>query len=897
MEQPHTLHPLDDQQELVIFLQILNGIHFQQEKQGRKIALVASLNSQVFETVSRRPVTPGSGTAAFNAKLVWQCDRYSLKLMKTKNSPIKLDCFEVQPTGARCLIGSVVIPLRSVPVVTQARIKSLQPRWYRLIGIEHERWRRMKPEINLLVMVTNYQYMNQCSIRDDVSTPEMSGDEESKISALNPARFPSNVRLLEERGLLQVGCYDKADELFVFEIELKCAQHLEQLCPGNDSFCLLYELFGEHHVSTAERVKTGSAVFNIKAKIRINLRTSLEALADYLDSGFKIMFSVLLNCGQIPNKPDRIKSAKAIGKATVDFVGFLKSNHLEDFMAIYAANNKTLDMVRNVPILTDNTNHQMEDKPHEKMIIPSLKYKLSLRYLGNDRPILEDAMEMQTGTTGTVNLTPQFEEKQHTAEHDASKAQSSVEAIMKQVSKEAEHSAAICQPSTPQSPREKCVEEQKKVNIETILMTTEQDLRDIRRTFAFLVRVGTVKFTSSPSPGMWQLALQHPKADTPFTKITLELLPDNAVHEDRIEFGDVTLELLFSTLPDRVVDTISSEPSKLTLNGPHGSYALGRLDNESLLVGSRERQPAGVLVMVNEGGENVAIASVSCDLKEVGLNHNCQLTVMQEKVDCCLNAGPSVHCTQQKGFDETIAYKLLEEQKAWMQEQRKQFSVQLREKEQKHLQALAQSWKEQRTITEKRLSDRLAHVDALAAALEEANREPESNVPQDSMRLKQMEQHFRAQLEEIRAKAIRLEQDAESQIETTRRQSKELQQQQIQLSADQQYLIDSNRALRMELEQKRARCVQMEQQLEELTASKQHYKEEWAKQTRKVHQLQQELSMARTPYFQPSAKDNRMSRQKKASGSVSQMSLTRSSAHQGAGDGCSSCNCPKDSDD
>ncbi|XP_053659886.1 centrosomal protein of 120 kDa-like [Anopheles marshallii] len=897
MEQPDTLHPLDDQPELVIFLQILNGIHFQQEKLGRKIALVASLNSQVFEAVSRRPVTPGSGTASFNAKLVWQCDRYSLKLMKTKNSPIKLDCFEIQPTGARCLIGSVVIPLRSVPVVTLARVKSLQSRWYRLIGIEHERWRRMKPEINLLVMVTTCQYMNQCTIRDDVSTPEISGDEESKISAPNPTRFPSNVQLLEGRGLLQVGCYDKAADLFVFEIELKCAQHLEQLCPGNDSFCLLYELFGEHHVSTAERVKPGSAVFNIKAKIRINLRTSLEALADYFESGFKILISVLLDRGQTPNNPDRIKTGKTIGKATVDFVGFLKSKHLEDFKAVYAANNNTLHMVRNVPFFAAHSNYQMEDKLQEKQIIPSLKYKLSLRYLGNDRPILKDAIETQTDATGTENLTPQFEEKQHTVEQNASKPESSKETAMKQVSNEAVPSAAVCQPSTPQSPREKCVEEQKKVNIDAILMTSEQDLRDIRRTFAFLVRVGMVKFTSSPSPGLWQLALQHPKADTPFTKITLELLPDVAVHEDRIEFGDVTLELLFSALPDRVVDTISSEPSKLTLNGPHGSYALGRLDNESLLVGSRERQPAGVLVMVNEGGENVAIASVSCDLKEVGLNYNCQLAVIQEKVDGCLNAGPSLHGTQLKGFDETIAYKLLEEQKAWMQEQREQFSEQLREKEHKHLQALAQSWKEQQTVTEKRLAERLAHVDALAAALEESHRKTESNVPQDTLRVKQMEQQFRAQLEEIRAKAIRLEQEAETQIETTRRQGKELQQQQIQLSADQQYLVDSNRALRIELEQERARCVQLQQQLEELTVSKQQYKEQWAKQTRKVHQLQQEVSMARTPYFQPSAKDSRISRRKNATGSVCQMSMAGSSAHQGAGDGCSICNCPKDSDD
>uniref|UniRef100_A0A182VXM7 Uncharacterized protein n=1 Tax=Anopheles minimus TaxID=112268 RepID=A0A182VXM7_9DIPT len=856
--------PLDDQQGMIIFVQILSGIHFQQEKQGRKIALTASLNQQVFEAVSQRPVTPGSGTASFNANLVWQCDRHCLKLMKNKNAPIKLDCYEVQPSEARCLVGSVVIPLRSVPVVTQARIQSLKPRWYRLIGIENERWRRIKPELKLLVMVTDSQHLNQCNaIRDDVSTPEVSGDEQTQRSEPKPEKLPSNVELLEERGLLQVGCKDTDMDLFVFEIVLKGAQHLDQLCPGTDSFRLIYELFGEQHVSMAERTKAGSAMFAIKAKIIINLRTSVAALADYFDNGFKILISVLLDRDQTLES-GKINSAKAIGKAALNFVDFLKINRLEDFKANYSASNNTLDVVRNIPIFAANTKNKLEDRINEKMIIPSLKYKLSLRYLGSDGPILKDTLETLTGGTATE---PAQEKNSNQQIDEQNVSKSSVEPTMKNNTKEAVPNEDATKPSTPQSSRVNFEGAQEKVNIDTILMASEQDLRDIRRTFAFRVRVGTVKFNSCPSPGLWQLALQHPKADTPFTKIRLELQPDIAVHEDRIEFGDVTLELLFSALPDRVVDTISSEPSKLTLNGPHGSCALARLDNESLLVGTRERHPAGVLVMVNEAGENVAIASVSCDLKEVGLNYNCQLSSPQPTIDCCHMAGPPVHGTQQKRFDATIAYKLVEQQKAWMQEQRKQFIKQLKEKEEKHLKELARGWKEQQTVAEKRLADRLAHVDALAAALEESQRTMETHDPQDSSRVKQIEQQFRAQLEEIRAKAIKLEQEAEAQIETTRRQSKELQEQQIQLSSDQFYLVDSNRALRNELDQERAGRAQLEERIEELAASKQHYKEQWAKLTRKVHQLEQELSMARTPYFQPSAKDKRMGKRKNATGS------------------------------
>uniref|UniRef100_A0A182PF15 Uncharacterized protein n=1 Tax=Anopheles epiroticus TaxID=199890 RepID=A0A182PF15_9DIPT len=857
---------MDDDQQLAIFVQVLGGIHFQQEKQGRKIALTASLNQQVFEAISRRPVTAGSGTASFNAKLVWQCDRFFLKCMKTKNAPIKLDCYEVQPSGVRSLIGSVVIPLRSVPVVMLSRLKSIKPRWYRLIGIESERWRRIKPELKLLVMVTELQHLSQCANRDDSSTPDLSGDEQHvmKQSEPKPDKLPSNVELLEDRGLLQVGCKDTETDLFEFNIFLKCAKHLDILCPGTKTFHLQYELFGERHESVAERTKSGHPVFDVMSKISINLRSSVAALIQFFEKDFTIAVTVLVDGAE--------KLQRTVGKATINFNGFLKTSHLEEFKESYSASNYTLEMVRTVDISAPSLKREQD---HTDQITPSLKIKLSLRRLGSDRPIAEkktseaaiDSAVSQQGATTTINEPP---EKLETVELSPK---------------------PITKPPTPSNAQA----ERGMIDMERILMTTEQNLRDIRHTFAFRVRVGMVRFTSGPSAGMWQLALQHPKADTPFTKIRLELLPGIAVHEDRIEFGDVTLELFFSALPDRVVDIIGSEPSKLTLNGPHGAYAQARLDNESLLVGTRERQPSGVVVMINEAGENVAIGSISCSLEEVGLNYNCQLQVQEQQTqhDCCHNSAIPQSCQgTAKRFDETVAYQLVEKQKTWMHEQRQHFLEQLEQKERKHLQALERSWRERQAETEKRLADRLAHADALAAALEEAHRKPSethAKLEDGSLRVKQIEQQFKAQLEEIRAKAERLEQEAETQIETTRRQCRELQQQQTELHISQQLLLSSNRTLQNELDQERAARATLEQQLEELAESKQNYKELWAKQTRKVHQLQEELSKARTPYYQASAaRDTRRgSRRKSIVSSASQTSVARSAARQGAGDCCS----------
>ncbi|XP_053672705.1 centrosomal protein of 120 kDa-like [Anopheles nili] len=878
-------HMFEDQQQLIIFLQVHGGIHFQQDKQGRKIALSASLNQQVLEAISQRPVTPGSGTASFNSKLVWACNRVDLKDMKTKNAPIKLECYVVEPGGNRNPIGSVVIPLRSVPVVPLSRTKTIKPRWYRLIGIENARWRREKPELHLLVMVTDEQYLSKSNCQEGTSTPDMSGDEVVTEPAQPttvypipaPDQLPSNVELLTNRGLLQIGCKDSDTDLYLFELVFKCAQHLDVLCPGIDSFRLRYLLFGDYHMSVAERKEQGSAVFNIMEKIVMNVRSSALALADYFQNVFQIVVELLPDDDPASTF---ISTGGVIGGAVIDLVDFVKPNRLAD-------NNPTLEAIRNVPISVRGKKAlqaQDEDKMDEKLIVPSLKCKFSLRYLGSDQPIPsvgENERKLIEPETCNAVVQPDMV---------TSKTVLAKEDFLESDAKKSKTTSSI------QPAEAKGTKQREHVDVDEILLATEQDLRDIRHTFAFRVGVGTVKFTSSPSSGLWQLALQHPKADTPFTKVTLELLPDVAVYEDRIEFGNLTLELLFSALPDRVVETIGSEPSKLTINGPHGFHALARLDNENLLIGTRERQPSGVVVMVNESTENVAIASIGCALQEVGLNYNSQLAVL-EVGNCNHHSGhPQQHPPKVSApFDETIAYQLVEEQKVWMREQRKQFLEQLKDKERKHLQAMSHNWKMRRAEAEKRLVERLTHNQALAAALEEARRTLEKRAPDESSKVAQLEQQYRAQLETIRTKALRLEQEAEEQIALTRRQCRELQQQLAELSLDQQHLIEANRQLRIELDQERTDRMQESEayrkQLHEVTESKQHYKEQWAKLTRKVHQLEQGLSVTRSPYYMPGKKESRTGRRTEMGGSGSQMSVPHN-PRQGAGDCCVACDCP-----
>ncbi|XP_035782073.1 uncharacterized protein LOC118461172 [Anopheles albimanus] len=845
----------NNEEQLVIFLKIIQGIRFHQDKPSRKIALIASLDHTTLNTISRRPITPGGGSASFNASIVWACDRFSVKRMKTTNQPIKLDCFESLPDGRRSLIGSVVIPLRSVPVVTLIRTKQIQPRWYRLIGIESERWRQRKPELQLLVMITDPRYLQTDDGKDSSTGDELSEERQETTIFRNPnaTRLPEAVELLEDRGLLQVGNRDKDTDLFLLEIVLKCGRHLDRLTPGENTFHLRYQLLGDHYEPVAERKEHGSAVFVVQEKISINLRSSIAALGHFLRDDFKIAVDVLREDREQLEGEDPAKST--VGTTVIDFVNFLVEKDLSAFKEKYCQHKDTLAAVRVFPIQTIDRREAdggTGDQGDELQVEPSLKCKFSLRFLGSDASnSTEESNEIKQPTSSPMDDGDCEMMVFSTTQEKLSKTP------IEEPTKGIEHS----QMKPPTEQTKETSERHEKVDIETILLTAQHDLRDIRRTFAFSVAIGGVKFNVNPSAGMWQLTLQHPKADTPFTRIVLELLPETIAPSDRMEFGDVALKLLFSTLPDDILATIGSEPSKLTLNGPHGLYAYAWLDNSSLLVGTREKRSSGVLVLVNDSGESMAIASVTCTLEEVGLNYNSQLRPAQASHKPSSQTKKATACHHQhtgRPFDETIAYYLLEEQKEWMCKERERFARELREKEVEHLEKLTRDWKVKQSRDEKLLADHLAHAETLVSTLEEARRTLEGRYrgPEDDKRVQQQENQFQQQLAAIRAKAIRLQQEAECQIEATRKQCLEMQDQLAEQTYQHQLLLEKNRALQMELDEERERWAKEEEglrrALDETAQSKTYYKEQWAKMTRELHRLRQELSVSRTPYYQSS---------------------------------------------
>lgn len=800
--------------QLVIALHILDAINFHRPK-NTPILFSASLDRNVLETDCR---LPGIASTSFDSNLVWETDRRSVKRMKTENLPIKLECYEVDVPAAgqqplqRTLIGHLVLPLRSVPLLASAKADSVKPRWFRIIGLSTPEWKSHKPEVQLTVVITDKEYLNPVRRKGQDSEKE---PDRSLVIFTNPepSRLGSGdglpIRLLEERGLLQVGSHEQECDLFLVKIILKYAKQLRKLVPEGEmgGFQMRYDLLGDSYPCSLERRSNGTIA--IQEKIVINFRTSLHSLKRYFEEVFVVRLEVLYD-------------GNVIGRCYFRFGDMIRDEPLSEFLSRHHESS-TQEAEKFFPIEPAASKH--EDKrdvdeisDRSSTVVPAIKCKFSLRYLSSDRAKLVSEPSREKIESAPVDDLPLVEIPEVP----------SIPSINLNQTRQL--------PVAPTTPPEK-------TDIDSILHCEDRDLRDIPRTFSYNLLLQSVKFAHRPPPGLWQLSLYHPRADTPFTKLTMEV---DSIESETVEFPNLQLQLYFSSLPDRVLTTITAECSKMTVNGPHGLFGFARLDNQSLVVGTKEKQ-AGVLILENQTGESIGMATVFSFLDEVGINFNSRAPI----------GGPEVAVSEQafRGqLDDQLSYKMLEELKQWMVEQKHQFLIELKQKEVAHLTKLTAEWKRKQAKEKEELSQRLEYASALTAALEETKKNlalqtverANQDKSQEELRAK-LERSHQQQLADIREKTARLEEDLNHRTKLQKLRCQELEERNDSLVRDNDVLRRANEQLEQrlsevknELREAVGHRTELERRFQEVEKSKLFYKQQWAKMIREMHKAKLE---------------------------------------------------------
>ncbi|KAJ7415747.1 Centrosomal protein of 120 kDa [Willisornis vidua] len=176
----------------------------------------------------------------FATELAWELDRKALHQHRLQRTPIKLQCFALDPvSSAKENIGYIVLDLRA------AQEKKQAPKWYSLLS---NKYPKFKPEIQIGVMLET----DSKALVDDFKAKE-APPREGKVVALFPGLDPKSIVpvLNEEEGYHQIGPAEYCRDYFVLSVTIAFATRLEQLVPSTmklperqPEFFFYYSLLG-----------------------------------------------------------------------------------------------------------------------------------------------------------------------------------------------------------------------------------------------------------------------------------------------------------------------------------------------------------------------------------------------------------------------------------------------------------------------------------------------------------------------------------------------------------------------------------------------------------------------------------------------------------------------------
>uniref|UniRef100_A0AAQ4PI97 C2 domain-containing protein n=1 Tax=Gasterosteus aculeatus aculeatus TaxID=481459 RepID=A0AAQ4PI97_GASAC len=258
--------------QLLIVVSILEGRHF---PKSPRLSLVVQVSFDG-EQLATDPVEHRD-QPLFSTELAWELDRRTLHQHRLQRTPIKLQCFAVDPETKRSeSVGYVVLDLRSVHEVQQ------EPRWFPLLS---SRYTKQRPALLVGAALESDAKPAEPSpdgFKAKKAPPRRGGPA---VTDLLPARLEAT--LVPEQGYHQVGPADSCSDMFVLSVTVAFATKLEQLIPSTtklsaegSGFFFYYSLLGNDITSEPFASLLSPDFEPERASVRI--RSSKQVLRAFL---------------------------------------------------------------------------------------------------------------------------------------------------------------------------------------------------------------------------------------------------------------------------------------------------------------------------------------------------------------------------------------------------------------------------------------------------------------------------------------------------------------------------------------------------------------------------------------------------------------------------------------
>ncbi|XP_060817244.1 centrosomal protein of 120 kDa isoform X3 [Bombus pascuorum] len=347
-----------------------------------------------------------------------------------------------------------------------------------------------------------------------------------------------------------------------------------------------------------------------------------------------------------------------------------------------------------------------------------------------------------------------------------------------------------------------------------------------------------------------EIRFHHPK-----TEVTSAFHPKIlASLGEKVKLQNVGCKLQFISATDEIKQLLLNFPPKISIYKVEGStktcISESRINTKELFCQNKMEYQYNIPLYDIEHN-NIGNLDVMLNLQDYGPYYRIKKAIPNE------NLGPPI-------LDDSLAYKIVDELETWKERQMEIFKVELKRKEDRHLNLLSQEWQKHRENLETKLACSVEQCKMLANSLNNATEdlrtrrlkslEKETRLIKANedlqwrydTKLHELKESFQIVQEELMAKIDALEK---------RKTALEIQTEQLNTENEKLQLVVSKQSEELETYQKgsltqdqTANLLQelktLEKKLQNAQESKSFFKEQWAKAVREIHRMKMEHQQA-----------------------------------------------------
>uniref|UniRef100_A0A2K6GAH8 Centrosomal protein of 120 kDa n=1 Tax=Propithecus coquereli TaxID=379532 RepID=A0A2K6GAH8_PROCO len=813
--------------QLLIVVSILEGRHFP-KRPKHMLVVEAKFDG---EQLATDPVNH-TDQPEFATELAWEIDRKALHQHRLQRTPIKLQCFALDPSSsAKETIGYIVLDLRTAQETKQA------PKWYQLLS---NKYTKFKSEIQISIALETDTKAPVDSFKAK-GAPPREGKVAANLSGLDPKDIVAVLN--EEGGYHQIGPAECCTDSFIMSVTIAFATQLEQLIPctmklpeRQPEFFFYYSLLGNDVTNEPFNDLINPNFEPERASVRI--RSSVEILRVYLALQSKLQ--IHLCCGD-----------QSLGSTEIPLTGLLKKGSTEiNHRPVTVEGAFTLDP-------PNRAKQKLAPTPVE--LAPTVGVSVALQREGIDSQSL---IELKT-------------QNEHEPEHSKKRVLTPIKEKTLTGPKSPSMSPV---PPHNQSPPIKDDATGSEVESLQYDKDTKQNLKANSSVPASLAQPAITSNASETASGQ-KIAVPATSHHFCFS-IDLRSIhaleigfPINCIlripllvelwHKDKM-----SKDLLLGIARIQLSNILSSEKTRFLGSNAEQCW--------------RQTYSESVPVIAAQGSNNrIVDLSYTMTLEDYGLVKMREIFVSDSSqgvsaVQQKPSSLPPAPCPSEIQTEprETLEYKAALELEMWKEMQEDIFENQLKQKELAHMQALAEEWKKRDRERESLVKKKVAEYTILEGKLQKTlidleKREQQLASAESELQRekKELQSERERNMQELQDCIRRAKEDCVHQVELEKLKIKQLEEdkhrlQQQLTDAENKYKIlekefqqfkdqQSNKPeirLQSEINLLTLEKVELERKLESATKSKLHYKQQWGralKELARLKQREQESQMAR----------------------------------------------------